>query len=294
MDRILLPTDFSVGAEQAAQHALFLAREHGSTLHLLHVMSPPTPGPLLSHEVIQELEQDAYAQLTRIYTASETNAVQVHLAIEQGEAEAPVILHYAEDHAIDLIVMGTHGRRGIERLVMGSVTEEVVREARQPVFAVRQRDDPFPAQPLRRILVPLDLSQHSQPALAHAQKLAAGYSARIDLLHVVEDLPLPGIYGAVAHPLPEITPDFEKRVRQELKRRAEEVPGPDVEVACHVGRGHAAGSILDFAEEHNTDLIVLTSHGRTGFDRFMLGSVTEKVMRRARCPVYIVKSFAHA
>lgn len=291
MNRILLPTDFSDSAEQAARHALFLAQQYGSTLHLLHVVSPPAPEPLLSQEIYQKLDTKAYEQLTRIYTASATNGIEIELAIERGEV-APAILDYAARHEIDLIVMGTHGRRGIKRLFMGSVTEEVVREAGIPVFAVRERDEPFPAKSLQRILVPLDLSEHSRRALTYAKKLAASYDARIDLLHVIVALAHPGIYGMIPNPTPEVTKDLKKRVKQEMRRRIEEAKGPEVEVAFHLVRGDASGSILDFAEEQGTDLIVMTSHGLTGLDRFMLGSVTEKVMRSARCPIYIVKSFA--
>ena len=280
---LLHPTDFSACAEQALRHALFLARHHDTALHVLHVAPKdlhadvtPGAGPLLD-EVRDYVDRHDPAD------------VSVKAVVRRSTRPATAILDAARELGADLIVIGTHGRSGLSRLVAGSVAEEVLREAPCPVLAVRERETAFPEAPLRHVVAPIDFSEHNGPALRRARAFAGAYGARLTLLHAVEELDLPGIYGDVANPLG-ATPELRERVRGELEKIVREQDA-GLEATYHVEPGQAASTILDYAEREDADLIVMSSHGRTGLQRFFLGSVTEKVVRRAPCPVLVTRAF---
>ena len=227
----------------------------------------------------------------------DSEEVQIKPALVSDVAPAPAIVSYAERCDIDLIVMGTHGRRGVRRLLLGSTAEEVVRTAPCPVFTVRSQD-PSAVTPkeIASILVPLDFSRHSQTALCHAKELAAVYDARLDLLHVVEDwLRLhPAFYNTDVMTIAGIDPDLEGKAAEELKQFYHETEGPGPAVNFHVWKGHAAHEIIRFIIEHGSDLVVMSTHGLRGLEHFLLGSVAEKVVRRSPAPVFTVKAFGKA
>src|SRR5690606_8769829 len=211
--------------------------------------------------------------------------------VVRGMAVAPALLRYAEEHDVDLVVMGTHGRRGIERAVIGSVAEEVVRHAACPVLTVRQRKEPPGEGRVTSVLVPVDFSSHSREALRYARELAASYEAGLTLLHVVEETLHPAFYGPALRSIYDAIPDIEDQAVPELERFFGETEGADVAARFVARPGRAASAIADHAEEEGHDLIVMATHGRTGVERFLMGSVAEKVVRRAPCPVFTVKSF---
>ena len=255
---ILMPTDFSATAERALSHAAFLADQWGAVLHVLHVADSPGP----------EHRQAA------------TAAGTVVEAVVQAPSVAGAVLDYAGAQDIDLIVMGTHGRKGFERILPGSVAEQIVRHAACPVFTLRADDAHVSAPSIRRILVPIDFSGHARVALDDAQALAGVYGARLDLLHVVPAGP--GIDAPVA------LPDVIARARSGLSALMNGAAAP---FTVQVQVGYPAAAILDFARDWDSDLIVIATHGRTGLARLLMGSVAEKVVRTAPCPVFTVKSF---
>ncbi|NBC16962.1 MAG: universal stress protein [Bacteroidetes bacterium] len=287
--RLLLATDFSDAAHLARDHALHLARRYGAALHVLHVAEVSD----VYFETDEDLRQRLRDQMDALFDGADVSGVSVTRTIERGEVAAEGILDYAEAHAIDLVVLGTHGRRGLRRMVMGSVATEVVRRARCPVLAVREHDRPFPDEAVDGILVPLDLSDYSRDALPYAKDLAAQYDGtRLHLLHVFEDLNLPPIYGDVHNPLLSAFPEIREKVEAQMEQWVDAAGGPDVPVTIQVETGPSVGTILDYIAAHGIDLVVLTTHGRSGLERFLLGSVAERVMRQAPCPVYVIPSFA--
>lgn len=290
--KILFPTDHSACAEQTFSYACFLAEEHGAELHALRVVPFPTR---LADSSVQDLDYFKGEVAERLHKKWESETDKAALsdkgALVTAQVEAPsapeAILEYAEEQEVDLIVMGTHGRRGTERMLMGSVAEEVVRRAACPVLAVRTADEKkLPWRAVERIVVPVDFSDFTPLALAYGVELAQTYDARLDLLHVAEVRSMPGVYGAV----PIIAPQqVEARAREALKERASEAGYEHVEVK--VQHGHAAEQVLAYAEAEAAHLIVMATHGRTGLRRMLMGSVAEKVIRHAPCPVFTVKSF---
>jgi nucleotide-binding universal stress UspA family protein len=196
------------------------------------------------------------------------------------------IVAYAEDEDIDLIVMGTHGRRGVDRMLFGSVTEEVVRKSPCPAFTVRTDADVTPGQAVRRVLAPVDFSDASEVAIQHAKEIAFTYGAEIDLLHVVEEPFYPTEYGLgpASFPTKEVLDNVEKQLG-DLAR--EQIGYEHVMIEAQVGQ--PASKILNYVEENDIDLVVIATHGRTGLDRVLLGSVAERVLRQSPKPVFVVK-----
>jgi nucleotide-binding universal stress UspA family protein len=207
-------------------------------------------------------------------------------------AAAPAIVTYAQEQDIDLIVMGTHGRRGIRRLLLGSTAEEVVRTAPCPVLTTRPPETPAAAlDGINAILVPVDFSRHARTALRHAKALAALYHTRLDLLHVIEEQMHPAFYNTGVWSIYDVVPNIEGKALEELETFYEETKGPRIDAAYHVRHGQAAHEIAVFAREQDSDLVVMATHGLRGLEHFLLGSVAEKVVRRSPVPVFTVKAF---
>lgn len=290
INKILFPTDHSASAERAFLHAAFLADEHAAELHALRVTPTPDSRVDFASKGLGYFEEVAERLHRKWEAAPGEAALPKKSALVTAEVEAtPVpeaILEYAEEQDVDLIVMGTHGRRRTERMLMGSVAEEVVRRASCPVFTVRIGEKKPPQRAVERLVVPTDFSGFTSLALAHAVELAQTYGARLDLLHVAEVRSMPGVLGAA----PIIAPQaVEARARKALEALAGKM-GYD-QVVVQVQHGHVAHQVLTYAEEEEMSLIVMASHGRRGLKRMLMGSTAEKVVRHAPCPAFIVKSF---
>jgi len=301
IEKILYPADFSRCAGQALDHALHLARKYGAELHMLHAIvlheddphSPSHHFPDLE-EIHNRLKELAEAEMAAALKPRKTKGVKITMQQERGMSAAETILDYARDKDIGLIVMGTHGRRGLGHLFLGSVAEEVVRHAGCPVLTVREEKKPASVHALQRILVPIDFSEHSKGALAHARELAAAYEAELQILHVIEETVHPAFYMSGKTSIYDLRPDIRERAQKAMKKLFDETPGPKaaVQFLCADGRAHKA--ILEFAEKEKSDLIVIATHGLTGLQHLLLGSTAEHVVRRAQCPVFTVKSFGRS
>jgi nucleotide-binding universal stress UspA family protein len=289
---VLFPTDFSEGSKRAFPQAAFLADWHDAELHVLNVTGRHR------HDYQETTENfpisvDTLSDWLRrpAQSVSGTNWPDLEaLTIVQEQLEsatpAEAIVGYADETDIDLIVMGTHGRRGVDRMLFGSVTEEVVRKAPCPAFTVRQDAEVTPDQAIRRILVPIDFSDTSEAAVHHAKEIALTYGAELNLLHVVEQPFYPSSYGmdSVSFPTQEIV----DRVETQLGDLAREEIGYE-HVMVEATVGHPPSSILDYVETNEIDLVVIATHGRTGLDRVLIGSVAERVLRQSPTPVFVVK-----
>jgi nucleotide-binding universal stress UspA family protein len=287
--RILWPTDFSTGAARAFPHAAALASWHEAELHVLNVKedgasadedrSFPIPHDTLQDLLAPEGDPPQHVDLGALTIAQ-----------EQREDESPpdAIVSYADDRDIDVIVAGTHGRRGLQRLLIGSVAEEVLRTASCPVLTVRGEEERAADGSVRNILVPVDFSEASMEALRHAKELALTYGAQMTLLHAVEEVVYPSAYGIEPTNMP--GPQVIDRVEQNLAELARTELGYE-HVVVEANVGYAPSTILDYANGHDIDLVVIATHGRTGLERMLLGSVAERVVRRSPAPVFVVKSF---
>jgi nucleotide-binding universal stress UspA family protein len=168
------------------------------------------------------------------------------------------------------------------------VAEEVVRLSRCPVFTIRERQEPRLIEELDRILVPIDFSEHSKHALRYAKQIAASYDARLQILHVVERVIHPSFYALDKLHSSELMGSVKPRAKEALERFLEETEGPELTAEVFVVEGRAALDITECAKELESDLIVIATHGLTGIEHLLMGSVTEKVVRSAPCPVFTV------
>lgn len=289
--RILWPTDFSTGAGRAFPYAAALTAWHEAELHVLNVAEEEprgTEGMEASFPISREALADLLVGEETPPRSIDLDALTLVQEQVENASPAEAIVAYADGRDVDLVVTGTHGRRGLRRLLVGSVTEEVVRTVHCPVLTVREEEDVAPAWAVRNILVPIDFSEASTEALRHAKELALTYGAQITLLHAVEEVVYPSAYGMEPINLP--NPEVVERVEANLAGLARDEIGYE-HVVVEASVGYAPSSIIDYAEVNEVDLIVIATHGRTGLERMLLGSVAERVMRRAHAPVFVVKSF---
>ncbi|MFP4227645.1 MAG: universal stress protein [Salinivenus sp.] len=296
LNDLLIARTFTPVSNRAVRHALDLAARTGATLHVLHVeilhehdKQSGTRTPASGLDTIrEELKGEA-----RAAPAEALDAVSIREVTERDVAAEPAILNYAAQEDIDLITLGTHGRRGAKRILLGSVAEGVVRRATAPVLTVRGGEQAIQldAGAVDRVLVPVDFSEPSREALRHAREVAQLFGAQIDLLYVIEENLHPAFYVGGVSSIYDVEPDIEEKAQVHLQKFADKTPGPSVDLQVHVAPGQAASEILAFADENDTDLVLTATHGRTGMERFLLGSVAEKLVRHLQCPVLTVKTF---
>lgn len=286
VDRILFATDGSDCAEQARGHAVQLAKRFEASLHIVHVEERDAD----LTEVIDVRESDVLADLHERNDGPPPMAeprMQTRTVVHPSAAGG--ILSYAVEHDAQLIVLGTHGRRGVRRLVLGSVAEEVVRKAPCPVCTVGRGATAPESLQGGILLVPVDFSDHQVRLEAHARELAKGFDMTLVLCHVVELQGLPDVYGVNAQP-PE-PGVLEERTTEVMENRADTLREGGVEARVEVRTGDPSTEIVDAADDLGANLLAIATHGRSGIDRMLMGSVAETVLRRAPCPVFTVKSF---
>ena len=295
---ILCPTDFSDFSRRALAHATALARWYDARLTVLYVesLAPAIAGfpPLVSPITLEPLSRERLLEEMRAFAEPAAGAgVATEFVVRAGPA-APLILEQARCGGADLIVMGTHGRSGFERLVLGSVAEKVIRQAACPVLTVsREAEGARPRSPaeLRRIVCATDFSEPSQEALRYATSLASRANARLDVLYVL-DWP----DGERPHHPPFDVPEYRRYLQDEGMRQLRAAVPAAARDWCEVRETVAVGrpwrEILRVAAEVEADLIVLGTHGRGAFDRVLFGSTASHVVRQAACPVLTVRPMA--
>lgn len=296
--RILCPVDFSEPSRRALAHAVTLARWYRArltVLHAYHVMPLAPMAPEMSPALAlpAEVREQLRGELERFAEPAGADAVPVEFAVVEGSA-AREILRRAQDDPTDLIVIGTHGRSGFERFMLGSVTEKILHRASCAVLTIPCRTASTPPVPVfERVLCALDFSACSMHALDHAISLAQEANACLTIAHVFEaDVPMSSDWRTT------LTPE---RVRQALVALEEEgqaqlaraVPrnlGSSCTVDTVMTSGQPAKELLKLADERNADLIVLGVRGRNAADLMFFGSTTNTIIRRAACPVLAVHS----
>ena len=296
--KILIPTDFSDCARSALDRAFFLARRYAAEVHFLHVVVLHDDNPVApistfpeSEEIHRHLATLAEAEMAKIQASVPDLETVAH--VRHGLAAAPAILDLAMQEGIDLIVLGAHGRRGWRRFLLGSVAEEVVRLANCPVLTVRVADkDGTPTSTgLGPLLAPVDFSHESAIALGVAKELAAEWDVELHLLYVMEK-PLSPYYEPSLLPRrDDLDRDTVKAsLEKDLQRFAATTDGPQVaQLKVHVLEGKPAEIIAEFGRSLGIPVIVMATHGLRGIEAFLLGSVTEKVVRLAEGAVLVWK-----
>lgn len=297
LGRLLVPTDLGPRGEAALALACELAALEGGEVHLLHVfrflnsddLSTPDDGAGVE-ELRRRLERQEEARLSAAAQAAPAGVTVEPVQIG-SPAVALTIVGYAEEWGADLLVMGTHARRGLGHLLLGSIAEEVLRRTSCPVLTFRLREA-APSASFRRLLVPVDFSPHTLPLLREAGALAARFGSGLDLVHAIEGPALPtAILGFAT--VSDLVPELERRARQRLEGLVREA-GLAVPVEVHVVRGHPAAAVAELARQRQADLVVIARQGASARERFALGHVTERVVRTAPCPVLTLPTVTEA
>ena len=288
---ILAATDFSKPAERAADFARELARRFQAQLHLVHV-TVILEDPHLEGDHLRRLEELVAsgddARRKDLESGSEHQpGLDVTPHMVRGLAPAEVIVETASNLGCELIVMGTHGRRGLPHLLLGSVAERVVRTSSVPVLTVRGDAD-IELSDAPQILVPHDFSEASASALRSAAAWADALGAEITLLHVVEPVVYPEFYSVDVLP-DDLMERLVERSERALGSAAEGLPG-NAKVRAKVEVGRAANTIVDSADPEHFDLVIMATRGLSGLEQALLGSVAESVLRRCRVPLLTVPS----
>ncbi|WP_276256199.1 universal stress protein [Halomontanus rarus] len=294
IDSVLLPTDGSDGALAGAKYGLDLAAAVGADVHILSVADTSELEGISSL-----LETDMDERRAAIETEAEAAVEAVATMVEERNPELEVttttergtpfrvIDRYADASGIDVIAMGTKGLTGLERVVLGSVTENVLRTVDVPVLAVPPEagDSSLTRETVENILLPTDGSDGAAVAVDWGISLAIAFDA---MLHAVTSVDTSRYMGDPHLDPGAILAELEavgEEALEAVRRRARD---EGVSVTGSVAKGPAARVIADYAEDNESDLIVMGTHGRSGFERQFLGSVTENVVRTVRTPVVCV------
>lgn len=285
--RILACYDLSPCSQEALEWALKLGEQFHSSLKVAHAFplngSSSTPALLESSNQLAEYIREQIDQdLRRLSTLEAPSLRELEIEILQGRT-IPAILQEIQQNTPDLVILGTHGRTGFERVILGSVAEKIVRHSPAPVWIARNRAH----WPLQRILIPIDFSEFGEETLQLAQALTQKTSTAVDLVHVIslaEVVHYPSSITDRAFSMdPKFFENLEKRARENLQKM---IDSSSLSLNPHVLTGSPGAEICRLAQELKADLVLIPTHGRSGIRHLLIGSVAEQVIRYASCSVF--------
>ena len=301
IQNIIVPIDFSKMSVQAIQIAKRLARRFAASIHLAHVRhsnypvdfvapAPPiVPFSFMPYE--HDRERSVLNELRAAARRCGLSSATCHVLT--GGPPFDEICRLAQRIPADVVVMPTHGRTGLKHVFLGSTAERIVQHSSCPVLVTRgtalesKNSQRFR---IRTILVPVDFSNCSRDGLRYAIGFAKEFGAKIILLHATY---LGYIYSTEGKAIYDI-PGLQKAARKKAERRMREltrlVQLGGVRFEAVFTEGSPALDICAFAKDHGIDLIITSTHGLTGFQHVLIGSIAESVVRHARCSVLVVPS----
>lgn len=291
--KILVPTDFSEAAHAAVEQALILAVKYDAELIVLHARllfedDPAVlPGKLSSLKKEEKNLESALMERIQQCTGKSKH-LKIKHEIIRGYSAPSAILGYINNHEFDMVVIGTHGRAGLEHILIGSVAEKVVRYARCPVLTVQSKE--FVRESFKKILIPFDFNEPAILALKTAAEFIDDPHGEIHLLYAVEQDVHPAFYAWGMKSIFEVIPDLVQKVEarmDESVKNITELKGKKIVKVVHEGKSHQ--EISSYADEIQPDALVIGTHGLVGLERFLLGSTTERVIRSVKFPVLTVK-----
>lgn len=282
--RILVPLDGSSLAEHALPYARVIGKELRLPVQLLACLTGVADAGA-ERVNIYRVAQD---YLDRAAAPLRADGVHVTGTVTEGDA-ASRIADDADGTANTLVVMSTHGRSGVSRFAVGSITDRVLRATTSPMLIVRPEADGAapPKVSVSNLIVPLDGSELAERALPHAMDLAKALAASVTVTRATSSM--------AADYLPVSPDDVAEATDPAATKYLHEISGRlrtqgQVSVDQRLLLGHPASAIIDLVEEVPDSMVVMTSHGRSGVWRWALGSVTEQVVRHCRRPVLVLRS----
>jgi nucleotide-binding universal stress UspA family protein len=298
--KILVPVDFSPLSHEAIKLSLPLLRKFRAELHLVHVAGPDVYFAGLAAMPIVLSDGESAARIrTHLRRAAKTCGVEIDTATihsARGQASAE-ICKLAREIDIDLIVMPTHGQTGFKHLFLGSTAERIVRYSPCPVLVLKapagaRGKGKFPHAKLHlgKILVPVDFSDCSKKGLNYAKALALQFGAKLELINSVALEYYVANDEYARYDFPMLLKYAEALAHKQMARLVKATDWKGTKVETSVRIGHAGQQICAQADHSDVDLIVTSTHGRTGFKHVLLGSTAEYIVQHAQCPVLVVPS----
>jgi nucleotide-binding universal stress UspA family protein len=323
MNTIVVPLDGSELATQVIPYVRTLATQMSASVVLVNIVSTTQRKQFFRHHpelmwttdeaplnedpatrgepderMMDLIRKETETHFDPLIQSLRRERIDVELQVQFGSPET-CILEVSRQKQATMIAMVTHGYSGIRRWAIGSITDRIVHNATIPVLVVRGSHTPPSVQkpPIRNILVPLDGSEFSKRALPTASTIAARARAKMHLTYVLPPVSdQPALVRVVVS-----QESFEKSLEKTriwaedyLNQTAEELRKKGLQVSTHVTSGHTAEKIIDEAEQHHSDLIVMATHGYSGIQRWSLGSVTDKVLHATTTPLIIVHTSERA
>jgi len=284
LDNILFATDFSPASEAALGYALAIARRYDSKLFVAHVIRPDVYQMLPPENlagVLEQIRHYAEQEMANLLISGRLRAIPHEILLEQGDLW-PILSGMMEKNDIDLVVVVTRGRTGVQKLLLGSVAEEIFRLSHRPVLTVGPTVSgraPEETQ-LREIIYATDFTPVAEQAAAYALSLAQEHQAHLTLLHVVRDVD-------------RVSPENVARLREFFTKRLEKIVPPETDLWCDpefaVSFGAPAEGVLEVAKSRHADLIVLGVRGAASFVGHLPPATAYKIVCQAPCPVLTVR-----
>ena len=292
INKILWASDGSMESDMALKYVELLASKYGSEIVGLSVVQPvdierlkvPVDVKKELFSIQALLEKKEYNRINKALKQLELKDTKLDVCIETGIPHKE-ILRVAKEEKVDLIAMGKRGLGLKDRILLGSNTNKVLRMANAPVLAVRhKKGDKID---IKKILVPTDLSELTSISLDFAIDIANRFNSTIYLLHTLE------LHHSYEISTSKIIEELRVLALKELRSYLNKIPkektkGINIQEMVTLYM-RAWFGIVNFAEENGIDLIIMTTHGRKGLARFMLGSTAEKVISESPCPVLTIK-----
>jgi len=293
INRVLCPIDFSPFSERALTYGMKLASWYGARLQVLHVMPllPPSSANDLAASSRQLTARNLLSTIDRFRLAD----VDVSAELVESAEPAARILEAAERFDADLIVTGSHGRTGYQRVLMGSVVEALLHKSPRPILTIPSHLEALPTAKVTfsRIVCAVDFGAPSLNALAHALSIAEETDGQLTLLHVIEMPPELAVPHGPEIDVDRIRLQAEAACRAKLQALIPEHAREYCTIETAVREGGASRQILRLAADRQADLIVLGVHSRNAFDLAFFGSNSKDVIRLAACPVLVVPASQH-
>jgi nucleotide-binding universal stress UspA family protein len=267
--KILCPVDFFAASDAAVMYAAGLATNYDAKLYLIHGV-----------DITQALEESSMRELKALEAKVRQAGAAVQSELRAGDVYDE-IKRAIETEKPDLIVMGTHGRRGAERWFMGSTTEKLLRHSPVPLVTISANGERFANAPkFRRILVTTDFSDGTADALSYAFSVAQENESQVTLLHVLHDVSV------------DLSGKYRDSLNNGVRKQLDEMVPAEARNWCDIVTRVEAGVpyriILRAIEDLKVDLLVMNIHGKGMLDRALLGSTAERVVRAASCPVMMI------
>ncbi len=286
VDRLLLSTDGSEFSEAAIREAIALAKTCSSTIYAVSVAVTNREFMALAPELEERLENEVNEHLQEVKKKATQEGVACETIIHVGEEPYEFIVADAKEKKVDMIIMGSQGKKGFKKLMVGSVVGKVIGYAPCSVLVVPKSA----RMAFKSILLATDGSKYSDAAAVEAMSIAKRCGSSLRVVAVVPSeaaAQLDIVHSEMPHEL--IVDEELKAAEENVKRVKELAAKEELDVPGLILAGRPYEAIINTARENDIDLIVVGSHGRTGIDKLLMGSVAERVVVLSPCPVLIVK-----